>query len=269
MSKINNLYFKLFITCIIKYNFLYYDSMKKYKIVQIFGINFIDEKYKVIKFLLDKGGLLVLPSGPGLSDINRNNKYHQALKNADIVLFDSGYLCLLLRIKGIKVKKFSGFKFFKKLLVSLKSEYKAKIFLVDPTYEQSKINGKLFKLKKISKTYHYVAPLYKKNQIQDLKLLNKIRKIKPKYIIINLGGNVQEVLGYYLKKNLDYKPSIICSGAAISYFTKQQAPLTNFLDNIYLGWLVRIIFNPIVFFPRYLMSFKLFFLVRNNDANYK
>ena len=240
--------------------------MKNYK---IFGINFIDANYKTIKKLLNRGGLLVLPSGPGLSDINKNTKYHQALKNADIALFDSGYLCLLLRIKGIKVKKFSGFKFLKYLLVSLKNEYNKKIFLVDPSNEQSKINKKFFKLKKISKIYQYVAPLYKKNKIQDLKLLNKIKKIKPKYIIINLGGNVQEVLGYYLKKNLDYKPSIICSGAAISFFTKQQAPLTSFLDTIFLGWLVRIIFNPIVFLPRYLMAFKIFFLVWSDNVNNK
>ena len=94
--------------------------MIKYKIIKIFGINFIDEKYKTIKYLLNKGGLLVLPSGPGLSNIDRNIKYHKALKNADIALFDSAYLCLLLRIKGIKVNKFSGFKFFKELLVSFK-----------------------------------------------------------------------------------------------------------------------------------------------------
>ena len=93
--------------------------MSKYKIIKIFGINFIDGKYKTIKSLLDKGGLLVLPSGPGLSDIKNNTKYHKALKNADIALFDSGYLCLLLRLKGIKVNKFSGYHFFKKLIVTI------------------------------------------------------------------------------------------------------------------------------------------------------
>lgn len=232
--------------------------MIRYK---IFGINFIDANYKVIKKLLNEGGLLVLPSGPGLSDIKKNIKYHQALKNSDIALFDSGYLCLLLRIKGIIVKKFSGYKFLKKLLTSLKIEDKKKIFLVDPTDKQSKINKKFFKSIKISKIYQYVAPIYKKNRITDSKLLNKIKKIKPNYIIINLGGNVQEVLGYYLKKNLNYKPAIICSGAAISYFTKQQAPLNTFYDEIYLGWLIRIMFNPKIFLPRYLKSFKLFFLV--------
>ena len=80
--------------------------------IKIFNINFIDANYKTIKSLLEKGGLLVLPSGPGLSTIKDNTKYHKSLINSDIALFDSGYLCLLLRIlKGIKVRKFSGFKF--------------------------------------------------------------------------------------------------------------------------------------------------------------
>ncbi len=235
-----------------------------YKHLKIFNINFIDANYKTIKSLLDKGGLLVLPSGPGLATINDNTKYHNSLKNADIALFDSGYLCLLLRIlKGIKVRKFSGFKFLNELLSSLSKKNKKKIYLIDPSYKQSIINKNYLQSKKINKVYQYVSPIYKKNRIYDLKLLNKINKTKPKYIMINLGGGTQEVLGSYLKKNLNYKPSIICTGAAISYFTKQQAPLTSFLDNIYLGWLIRIIFNPIVFIPRYLSAFKLFFLLLN------
>ena len=232
--------------------------------IKIFNINFIDANYKTIKYLLDKGGLLVLPSGPGLSTINDNTKYHKSLKNSDIALFDSGYLCLLLRIlKGIKVRKFSGFKFLNEFLLNLSKKNKKKIYLIDPSYKQSIINKNYLQSKKINKIYQYVSPIYKKNRIYDLKLVNKINKIKPKYIMINLGGGTQEVLGNYLKKKLNYKPSIICTGAAISYFTKQQAPLSNFLDNIFLGWLVRIIFNPIVFLPRYLLAFKLFFLVWN------
>ena len=179
-------------------------------------------------------------------------------------MFDSGYLCLLLRIlKGIKVKKFSGFKFLNEFLLNLSKKNKKKIYLIDPSYKQSMINKNYLRSIKINKIYQYVSPIYKKNRIYDLKLVNKINKIKPKYIMINLGGGTQEVLGNYLKKKLNYKPSIICTGAAISYFTKQQAPLTNFLDNIFLGWLVRIIFNPIIFLPRYLLAFKLFFLVWN------
>ena len=231
--------------------------------IKIFGITFFDANYKEIKKMLDRGGLLVLPSGPGMSTIDKDKNYYNALKNSDIALFDSGYLCLLLRIlKGIKVKKFSGFIFFKDFINSLKKENKKKIFLVEPNKKQLKINKKFLNSKNIYKIYQYIAPIYQKEKIKDYKLLKKIQKIKPKYVVINLGGGVQEVLGSFLKNNINYKVSIICTGAAISYFTKQQAPLNVFLDKIYLGWLVRIIFNPYIFLPRYLSAFRLIFIIK-------
>jgi len=232
------------------------------KIIRIFDINFIDADFNKIKSLLDRGGLLVLPAGPALATIKSDIQYYKSIKNADLVLFDSGYLCLLLRfLKKIKVKKISGYLFLKKFIQCLRRENKEKIFLIDPSHNQSKINKHYLKSQKINKIHQYIAPIYKKNKIFDKQLLDNINKIKPKYILINLGGGTQEVLGNYLKKKLNYKPSIICSGAAISFLTKQQAPLTDFIDKVYAGWLLRIIFDPFNFLPRYLSAFKLFFLV--------
>ena len=241
--------------------------MNKIKKIKIFDIIFIDANYNYLKKLLDKGGLLVAPSGPGLASIKNDIKYYHSLKNANIVLFDSSYLCLLLKIiKNINVKKFSGLLFLKKFLSSLKNT-KEKIFLVDPSESESNANKKYFKKFNINNVYQYVSPIYKKNKIYDKKLLNKISIFKPKYIIINLGGGVQEVLGYYLKKNLNYKPSIICTGAAIAYFTKKQAQIPDFLDKLHLGWMVRCIFNPLKFIPRYLTAFKLYFIFLNDKNN--
>ena len=237
--------------------------MKNIKTVKLFGVTFIDENFNIIKKLLKRGGLLVLPSGPGLSDIKKNVKYHKALKNADIALFDSGYLCLLLKLKNIHVKKFSGFLFFKKLIHSLTKEPSKKILLIDPNKYESKINYEFLKSKKILKVYNYISPWYNTKNIKDSKLLIKIKKIKPNYIIINLGGGTQERLGSYIKNNINFKSAIICSGAAISFFTKQQAPINIFFDKIYLGWLIRIIFKPSIFLPRYLSAFKLIFLIND------
>ena len=237
--------------------------MKNIKTIKLFGVNFIDENFNIIKKLLKRGGLLVLPSGPGLSDIKKNVKYHKALKNADIALFDSGYLCLLLKLKNIHVKKFSGFLFFKKLIHSLTKEPSKKILLIDPNKYESKINYEFLKSKKILKVYNYISPWYNTKNIKDSKLLIKIKKIKPNYIIINLGGGTQERLGSYIKNNINFKPAIICSGAAISFFTKQQAPINIFFDKIYLGWLIRIIYKPSIFLPRYLSAFKLIFLIND------
>ena len=229
-------------------------------IFKIFGVPFHNinfHQFRKMKF----SGLVVFPSGPGLSTIHSDKIYHKSIKNADMAIFDSGYLVLLLRLfKGLKVNKFSGYKFLKLFL----NYYKNKKFFVVEVDKKSAIINKNY-LKKCNidiKNRQYIAPFYKKNSyILDTSLLQILKKIRPSIILINLGGGTQEVLGSYIKNNLNYKPLIICTGAAISFLTKQQAPITKFLDSIFLGWLVRIIFNPIVFLPRYLLAFKLFFLV--------
>lgn len=233
--------------------------MKKYF---FFGIKFIDGNFKSIKFLIDKGGLLVLPAAPALKNIDVDKNYHNALKNADIALFDSSYFCLLLRfLKKINVKKYSGLKFLKDFFLSQKNNSN-QILLIDPTNKDKIINKKYLKSISINNFFQYVAPIYNKDLIKDKLLLKIINKRKPKYIVINLGGGIQELLGSYLKFNLSYKPSIICSGAAIAFLTGQQASIPNYLDKIYLGWLVRIFYNPLIYLPRYLKAFNLIFLIK-------
>jgi N-acetylglucosaminyldiphosphoundecaprenol N-acetyl-beta-D-mannosaminyltransferase len=236
--------------------------MIKIKKFRFFGINFIEGDFKNIKFLLDKGGMLVLPAAPALANIYSDKSYHKALKHADIALFDSGFFCLLLRIfKDTKVKKYSGLKFLTQFL-DLSINCSDKILMINPSYGAQLLNKKYLKLKKINNSIHYVAPFYNKNNVNDLKLLKMIKKDKPRYIVINLGGGVQELLGSYLKSNLVYKPSIICSGAAIAFLTGQQAKIPLIFDKFYFGWLIRIIFNPFIFIPRYIKAFKLIFLMK-------
>ena len=206
-------------------------------------------------------GLIVFPSGPGLASINTDKVYLKSIQKADMAIFDSGYFVLLLKLlKGIKVSKFSGYKFLKLFLMNNK---KKKIFVVEADKKTAILNKKYLKRYKINiKNRQYIAPFYKKNSyISDISLLKILKKKKPLTILINLGGGTQEVLGSYLKKNLNYKPLIICTGAAISFFTKKQAPINVFFDNMYMGWLIRCIFNPSIFVPRYLSALKLIFHV--------
>ena len=53
------------------------------------------------------------------------------------------------------------------------------------------------------------------------------------------------------------KMTILCTGGAISFFTKDQAPINNLIDQFYLGWFVRLMFNPVLFFSRYIRGLKL------------
>ena len=230
------------------------------------GIHFKNYGKNDIDKLFNHNGLIVLPSGPGLSCINKDKIYLQALRNSDRVLLDSGYFVLLLKIlKNISVTKLSGYLFFTHLIKHLQRKKFKKLLSIDPNNKFSKNNNNFFLKKGLNnnKIIHYIAPKYNTLKLFDLKLIRFIKKNKPDYIIINIGGGVQEILGYYLKRKFNNKIKIFCTGAAISYFTGDQAPLSKFLDIYYLGWLIRIFYNPCLVF-RYIKAFKLFLIVKNS-----
>ena len=207
---------------------------------------------------------MVVPAAPALVDIKNNPVYYKALLNSDFAIPDSGFMVLVLKyLKGIKLKKLSGVEFLRKFIENTnKSE---KLFLVDPTVTIRDINNKYLNNNSfnIPLDCHYVAPIYDKSKIIDPVLIKIIERKNPKFVLINLGGGVQEPLGFYLKENLSFKPAIICTGGALEILNGQQVAMPRWVDKIYLGWLARCINNPKRFIPRYLKGFKLLPMLMN------
>ena len=226
--------------------------MKKFSFKEI---KFYSGNYDQIKYEFDKGGVLVAPAASALANIDTDKQYYSSLKNSKIAILDSGFFCILLRIfRFQKVKKLSGFLFLKTFLDNFKNQQK--ILFIDPSKKSNILNIKFLKSKKIFNFKTYIAPDYNK-KFFDLKLLNLINNYKPKYIIINIGGGSQEPLAIYINKNIKYKVSIMCTGAALAFMTGEQAPINKFIDKVYLGWLTRIIWNPKLYLGRILKSFKI------------
>ena len=212
--------------------------------------------------IINRKGYLTFPSGPGIASIQSSKEYYNSLKKADYVFFDSGFFVLLLRLlKNIRVEKFSGYKFLNFFFKYLKLNKNKSIFCIDPNINYSNSNKKYLKKLGLKKIHNYVAPFYNTKNLIDKSLISKINKANPDFIITNIGGGVQEILGLYLKKKLKKKTTIICTGGAISFFTKDQAPINSLIDQIYLGWFIRLLFNPIIFWKRYLYALKLFPMV--------
>ena len=219
------------------------------------GINFYTGTYHQIKKQFDKGGVLVAPAASALANIENDNIYFSSLRNADIAILDSGFFCILLRIfKFEKVKKLSGFLFLKNFLENYNN--KDKTLFIDPSKKSYYLNKKYLRSSKIYNFKSYIAPKYKK-KIVDPVLLNLVKKYKPKYIVINIGGGTQEPLAIYLRNNIKLKISVMCTGAAIAFMTGEQAPINKIIDKIYLGWLLRIVWNPKMYLGRILKSFKI------------
>jgi UDP-N-acetyl-D-mannosaminuronic acid transferase (WecB/TagA/CpsF family) len=240
------------------------------KIVNFLGIKFYNAGYQYVLDILLKGRkYLVIPAAYALVRSYYFKKELKALQKSNIAIFDSGFFCFSLRlIKNIKVNKFSGYKFLNFFLDDVRNRNK-KILSLDPSFEDLKYNKKYLQFKKFKFVKNYLCPMYQDKVIEDKKLIKIINEYKPEFIISNIAGGKQESLALYITQNATPNSSVICSGAALAFLTGRQAPITNFIDKYYLGWLIRLIYNPKLYLGRILFSFKLFFIVFKNKVKIK
>ena len=236
------------------------------KTVEILDVPFFSGSTSEAINLIKKGGLLTAPSGPGLAnDLPSSPEYRRSLVSSDIVLADSGLLCLWTRLFSKKtLRRLSGLEFLREFLRCI-DFLNDSTFWVMPDHVQSQKNCIWLKSEfgiDIGNDLIYVAPKYKScSLIDDHALLARLDQLKPRYIFIQIGGGVQERLGIFLKENLTFKSSILCTGAALAFLSGCQVRIPNWADSIYAGWLFRCFTNPKIFLPRYLKAFRLLFLL--------
>lgn len=245
---------------------------KTFSTIRILGIDFFQGSVEDSIAASLQGGLVVAPSGPGLADMKQDAVYEESLQKAAVVLPDSGLMVALWNLffkpKAIRL---SGYIFLKALLEEKTIQAPDSSFWVMPSEKERDIN-----LSWLNQTHGfaltendcYLAPFYQDLHIRDQALLQQIESRQPRFIIINIGGGIQEKLGYYLQEKLSYRPTIICTGAAIAFMTGQQASIPLWADTLYLGWLFRILQSPKKFFPRYWHAKKLIYsLLRHQDKS--
>ena len=233
--------------------------------MRVLGVDFFDGNVEEAIKESQQGGLVVAPSGPGLaSDLPRSLAYKIGLTNAKLVLPDSGLLCLWLKFFGKKgILRISGLEFLKSFLDLTKFEDSS--FWVMPNKSQANANIKWVERKykcsiKSKSVYH--APIYPKTGfLEDQDLLARIKSQDYSFVFIQLGGGVQERLGLYLQEHLNKSTTILCTGAALAFLSGQQIRIPKWADKYYLGWLIRCMSDPIIFVPRYLSTFRLFWLL--------
>lgn len=244
--------------------------MRENHTIKVLGLSFFKGNAQEVVHLLKSGGLLMVPAAPALVNITKDVGYYHSLQAADIIIPDSAFMTLIWNVVyKEKLRKISGLKLLRTFLADEEVIETVDILLVDPTQEDAKCNINYLRSNGfvVNDDISYVAPLYNKAAIEDNLLLDLIEKRKPRFVIVNLGGGVQEKLGAYLKKKLSYNPAIICTGAAIAFLTGQQAKIPSWGDRYYLGWLFRCLENPNLYVPRYLKGFKLLPLLLNHGPN--
>ena len=233
---------------------------------RILGLSFFNGTAKEALEELQKGdgGLLVAPSAPSLLPMTRYPKYRESLEAADVVLPDSGFMILLTRLLVLSnMKRVSGLAMLREMMSNKRFCNSQRTFWVMPNAESEKLTRRWLVNRGMAVTpaNMYVAPKYDMEVVKDEQLFTTIVQAHPRYIIINIGGGIEEQLGHYLMKRLDYKPIIICTGAAIGFLTGEQAEISPTADQHFLGWLVRIIDDPKKYIPRYFGALKLAWLM--------
>lgn len=226
---------------------------------------------------LHRGGLVLAPSGPGLGeDLVEREPYRQAGLHGDLILPDSGLMVGLWNLlhagdPSKKLERFSGLRLLRLILGDPEVQAPGASLWAMPSPSESAHNLAWLRANGFAHLRDedcYLAPDYR-NAVpgsagrvekpafaswsgpRDWALVERIHARRPRYVFLNVGGGVQEPLGYWLREHLEYRPAILCTGAAIAFLTGLQANIPVWADRVYLGWLLRIASNPAKYAGRY------------------
>ena len=241
------------------------------KFQRILGINFFVGDMAELLGLCAEGHFIVVPAAPALADLPTNAAYRESVEKSDFAITDSAFMVLLWKFfTGQTLPRISGLKLLRGLLASDELLKPGSSVWIMPSKLEMDVNLAWLNQNgyPVTADESYVAPFYPKGAISDPALLSWVEARKPPYIIVNLGGGVQERLGFYLKENLSYRPSIICVGAAVAFITGLQATIPVWADAWMLGWLFRCLHAPQKFIPRYWKALQLIaILARYRDRS--
>ena len=224
-----------------------------YPFQTILGIKFYVGELPGLLELCEAGNFIVVPAAPALVDLTTNPAYRRALENSDLAITDSGFMVVLWKLlTGESLPRISGLKLLRGLLAGPALKNPGSSFWIMPSERELEVNLAWLQRNNYdaAREQCYVAPHYAKGAIADPELLARIEARRPRYVIVNIGGGSQEPLGLYLRENLSYRPSIICTGAAIAFVTGTQAAIPVWADTLMLGWLLRCLHDPGKFTPR-------------------
>ena len=229
------------------------NTLMSHPFQSILGIKFYVGELPGLLELCAAGNFIVVPAAPALVDLTTDQYYRAALEKSDLAITDSGFMVVLWKfLTGQSLTRISGLKLLRGLLDGDELKQPGSSFWIMPSVKEREANLSWLQRNgySVADNQCYVAPFYTKGAIADPTLLALIEERHPRYILVNIGGGTQEPLGLYLRQNLSYRPSIICTGAAIAFLTGMQAPIPVWADTLMIGWLLRVMHAPSKFAPR-------------------
>lgn len=230
---------------------------------QILGIRFFSGGASEAVERMRAGGLLVAPAAPALTSLPRDEAYREALLEADLAIVDSALMAVLWNVlEGDNLARLSGLEYFSHLVNDSEFRQRGAALYVMPSVESARKNVTWLVSQgiPIGPEQVYIAPMYG-DDVADPDLLQCISGLRPRHVVITVGGGIQERLGLYIKRSLDYAPAIHCIGAAIAFRSGDQVYIPRIADRLAMGWLLRCVWRPKSYVPRYWAARKLAWLL--------
>jgi UDP-N-acetyl-D-mannosaminuronic acid transferase (WecB/TagA/CpsF family) len=229
----------------------------------ILGIRFFQGTATQAVERMREGGLLVVPAAPALKDLGTNASYREALLNADLTITDSAFMVIVWnRLQGDSITRLSGLEYLRELLQQpdIRAAGNCIWIMASPASASRNLSWLAAQGVDVPEECVYMAPMYGP-EISDEPLLELLDRVRPRHVIVTVGGGTQERLGLYLKRNLTYLPAIHCIGAAIAFLSGDQVKIPVWADKNYLGWLYRSVSEPRRYVPRYWEARKLLMML--------
>lgn len=226
---------------------------------RILGIDFFFGTAEEAIDRIRSGGLLVVPAAPALKDLGTNVGYRESLVNADLAITDSGFMVLIWNLlANDRVTRLSGLEYLRALLRHDDVRASGNTLWVMANEKSLRMNLAWLHDQgiRVPSEFVYVAPHYG-SRIEDPALAERLNRLRPRNVIVTLGGGVQERLGLWLKRHVEYTPAIHCVGAAIAFLSGDQVLIPEWADHFYFGWLYRCFSDPKRYAPRYWEARKL------------
>jgi len=239
----------------------------------ILGISFFRGTAQDAVTRMMRGGLLVVPAAPALREMESDAGYREALVEADLAIPDSAFMVILWNLLDHDwVTRVSGLEYLRCLLHNETLRQAGNCVWVMPSAASAERNRAWLARQGIEVPDEciYVAPKYRCScsegcagvPADDPKLVALLERLRPQHVLLTVGGGTQEKLGLHLKRQLSFRPSIHCIGAAIAFLSGDQVRIPEWADRMYLGWLFRCFYQPTRYIPRYWEARKLFSLMR-------
>jgi len=232
---------------------------------RILGIEFFGgTSREAVDEITRAGGLLVAPAAPSMINLCRDEAYRRALLSAELAIADSGFMVLLWKFfTGETIPRISGLEHVKRLLEHESVRQPGAMVWVVATERSREKLVEFLALRQrtqddqspraqlpLAAENIYIAPKYGRPVVDEM-LLQIVSQIRPRHVVIAIGGGVQDKLGQHLLEQLDYRPAVHCIGAALGFLTGDQVRIPDWADRFYLGWFFRSLAQPRIFIPRF------------------